>query len=107
MSKLVVHVRKAPYDIYIGRSFAEFPESDWHNPFHIGVDGNRKVVLEKYRRYILSMPNLVIRLPELRGKVLGCWCRPYMCHGDVLVYLAELDFVDEHSGEAKFCVLGY
>jgi len=28
-------------------------------------------------------------LPELRGKVLGCWCAPKACHGDVLVSLAN------------------
>ena len=27
-------------------------------------------------------------LPELRGKILGCWCAPKVCHGDVLVELA-------------------
>lgn len=102
----VVHLRKEPFDIYIGRSFLEFHQSDWHNPFHVGPDGNRKVVLEKYRRYVLSIPNLVVRLPELRGKTLGCWCKPQLCHGDVLAYLADLDHVDENSGEAKFSIMG-
>lgn len=34
---------------------------------------------------------LFISIPqgELRGKVLGCWCAPKMCHGDVLAELAE------------------
>ena len=27
------------------------------------------------------------RLPELKGKSLGCWCKPEACHGDVLVRL--------------------
>jgi hypothetical protein len=86
----VVHVRKAPFDIYIGRSFVEFPESDWHNPFKLGVDGTRKEVLQKYREYLLGRPDLVARLHELRGKTLGCWCKPKLsCHGDVLAELAD------------------
>jgi len=28
-------------------------------------------------------------LQELEGKVLGCWCSPHECHGDVLVELLE------------------
>ena len=26
---------------------------------------------------------------ELRGKVLGCWCSPKACHGDVLAEIAN------------------
>jgi hypothetical protein len=86
----VVHVRKNPFDVYIGRSFAEFNESIWHNPFHIGKDGNRKEVIRKYREYLLSSPELLAKLPEIRGKALGCWCKPKLsCHGDVLVELAD------------------
>jgi hypothetical protein len=40
----VVHVRKKPFDVYIGRAYAEFPQSKWHNPFHIGKDGTREEV---------------------------------------------------------------
>ena len=87
----VVHVRKEPFDIYIGRAFAEFNESDWHNPFHLGKDGDRKEVLRKYREYLLSHPDLFSRLHELRGKTLGCWCRPKLaCHGDVLAEFADI-----------------
>lgn len=92
----VVHLRKEPFDIYIGRSFAEFGESVWHNPFHVGPDGNRKEVLAKYREYLLSSPELLARLPELKGKTLGCWCKPkkgfqgkVMCHGQVLAALTD------------------
>ena len=92
----VVHVRKAPFDTYIGRSFQEFPESIWANPFHLGKDGNRKEVLAKYRAYILSSPELFSRVHELRGKTLGCWCRPkFACHGDILAEFA--DITDSHG----------
>lgn len=26
---------------------------------------------------------------ELRGKILGCWCKPLDCHGDVLILVAD------------------
>jgi hypothetical protein len=28
-------------------------------------------------------------LHELKGKILGCWCSPKSCHGDVLSELAN------------------
>lgn len=79
----VVHFKREPYDVYIGRP------SIWGNPFSIGKDGTRTEVIEKYRAYILSNPALLKQLSELRGKTLGCWCKPHACHGDVLVELLE------------------
>lgn len=85
----VVHVRKTPFDIYIGRAFAEFSESKWHNPIHLRKNTleERIRVLEEFKQYILGKPDLLADLYELDGKVLGCWCRPKMCHGDVLLEL--------------------
>lgn len=74
---------KEKYDIYIGRP------SKWGNPFTIGKDGTREEVIEKYRKYILKNKKLLKSLPELKGKVLGCFCKPRACHGDVLVELLE------------------
>ena len=74
----VVHCKKEPYDIYIGRP------SKWGNPYKIGRDGTREEVLEKYREYILNNEYLMSCLYELKGKVLGCWCKPKACHGDIL-----------------------
>lgn len=79
----VVHCKRERYDVYIGRP------SKWGNPFEIGRDGrNREQVIAKYREWIQTQPDLMAALPELRGKVLGCWCAPRSCHGDVLVELA-------------------
>lgn len=79
----VVHVKRDPYDVYIGRP------GKWGNPFQIGRDGTREEVIRKYREWIMTQPELLAALPELRGKVLGCWCKPAACHGDVLKELAE------------------
>ena len=85
----VVHVKHDPYDVYIGRAVprAGLKASKWANPFKIGRDGDRDEVLQRYREYVLGRPELIAALPELRGKVLGCWCAPEPCHGDVLVAL--------------------
>ena len=83
----VVHCKKESYDIYIGRP------SKWGNPFKIGRDGNREEVIEKYRNYILMDNELMESLNELKDKVLGCWCSPELCHGDVLIELMKMEGV--------------
>lgn len=81
MNDLVVHCKKSKYDVYIGRP------GFWGNPFEIGKDGTREDVIRKYREWIVNQPDKLKRLPELKGKVLACWCAPQACHGDVLVEL--------------------
>ena len=82
----VVHCKKSPYDVYIGRP------SDWGNPFVIGKDGDRADVIEKYRRWIMRQPDLLARAKkELRGQRIACWCKPEACHGDVLAEIADAD----------------
>lgn len=82
-SIVVVNRRYSNYDIYIGRP------SRWGNPFKIGADGTRQQVIDKYREWVVKQPELMAALHELRGKRLGCWCKPRACHGDVLVELLE------------------
>jgi hypothetical protein len=79
----VVHCKKAPFDIYIGRP------GKWGNPFVIGKDGTREEVIAKYEAYLLSTPVLIAALHELKGKALGCWCAPLACHGDILAKYAD------------------
>lgn len=88
---VVVHVRKKPFDIYIGRAFAEFPESKWANPFHLKDPNDpqeRYEVAGQYEEHVRSRPDLIAALSELEGKTIGCWCRPkFPCHGDILIKL--------------------
>ena len=79
----VVHCKREPFDVYIGRP------SKWGNPFVMGKDGRRDQVIEKYEAWLKTQPGLLAALPELRGKVLGCWCAPNACHGDVLLRLSK------------------
>jgi hypothetical protein len=78
-----VHCKKDQYDVYIGRP------SKWGNPFAIGRDGSRDEVVEKYEAWVKTQPDLMGSLHELKGKILGCWCHPKACHGDVLSKLAN------------------
>ena len=92
---LVVHCKSSKYDVYIGRP------GKWGNPFMIGRDGDRATVIRKYEAYLLSSPALMASVSELKGKVLGCWCAPCACHGDVLARIAreqalvEYDYSDD------------
>lgn len=79
----VVNLRNEKYDVYIGRG------GKWGNPFIIGKDGNRDDVIRKYLEWVVNQPALLAALPELKGKVLGCYCKPLGCHGDVLVALVN------------------
>jgi Domain of unknown function (DUF4326) len=79
MNKYVVHCKKDKYDVYIGRP------SKWGNPFIIGINGTRETVIAKYKKWLLNKPDLIKEAQEeLKGKILGCWCAPNACHGDIL-----------------------
>lgn len=81
---LVVHCKKQRYDVYIGRPSA------FGNPFVIGKDGDRDDVIRKFEQYLLKDEALMARAKkELKGKVLGCFCAPQKCHGDILAKYAN------------------
>ncbi|HBU8664184.1 TPA: DUF4326 domain-containing protein [Klebsiella oxytoca] len=79
------------FDTYCGRGTL------WGNPYAIGVDGDRDEVIRKFkydfdRDYLKGGNDFKEKLKKLRGHTLGCHCKPYACHGDVLAqYLNELD----------------
>jgi len=84
-------------EVYIGRRMTmggwDLQQSKWANPFSVREYG-REEALRKYREYILSRDDLIADLPSLKGKVLGCWCAPEKCHGNILA-----DFVDGKDPE--------
>jgi len=86
----VVHCKKDRYDVYIGRP------SKWGNPYsHLENTladfqvNTREEAIEKYREWIRDQSHLLNSLFELKDKVLGCWCSPKPCHGDVLIELLK------------------
>ena len=104
----VVHIKKEPYDVYIGRP------SKWSNPYtqkkiqstqaKFEVQ-TRKGALEKYEEY-LYISGLINDIEELRGKVLGCWCcnsicdgseKSIVCHGQILARILNNGKLDNQS----------
>lgn len=86
----VVHCKREPYDVYIGRP------SKWGNRWsHLERSlakytcDSREEAIAAYEEWIRTQTELLDALPELAGKVLGCWCKPQACHGDALVRLCK------------------
>lgn len=94
-------------NIYIGRSgivFIDgkrFPKkpSIWANPFKVENNRNETVLspYEKYIRNKIENEYGVEKLLKLKGKTLGCWCKPKSCHGDILIKL-----INEYSNDISY-----
>jgi len=86
-----VHCKREAYDVYIGRP------SKWGNPFKIGMfyrgrTLTRDDAIKAFEDWLLNSDagiELQMSLKELKGKTLGCWCKPLPCHGDILADLAN------------------
>lgn len=109
MHRRVVHVFRAPYDVYVGRGpcprRGHAGRSIYGNPFSVDVFGVEAMVLFLRwcagERFTVTKP--VVHVPgfesgplvleharrDLVGSVLGCWCAPKTCHGDVWARAAD------------------
>ena len=83
-----------PLHLYIGREMHFYVKgahkSKWHNPYST-KKYSLDEVLRLYREHIINS-DLYDQLDELSGKVLGCWCSPNPCHGNVLIELFKQKF---------------
>lgn len=92
----VVHCKREPYDVYIGRP------GPWGNPFTEKQDtrfgqvrvGSVQEAIDCFEMWIQEdrQFHLLCRLHELYNKTLGCWCKikgSEPCHGDILIKLIE------------------
>lgn len=78
----VVHCKRAPYTVYIGRP------SRFGNPFHVSRQLSRAAAIARFEAYARETPALLAAIRALPADaVLGCWCAPLPCHGDVIVTL--------------------
>ena len=99
MKTKVVHCKNEPYDLMIDRT------TIFGNPFPISSYCTREESIKKYRKWIYKWINnknevwtnhfsnklAVENFPTLQNKILGCWCTPLPCHGDVIIeYLEKL-----------------
>jgi len=81
------------YTRYIGREWAGLPQSAFHNRFHLGKDGTREEVLAKFIAYWYSDAQRPLRVYALKfaeDEILGCWCKPALCHGDIIADYVNL-----------------
>jgi len=88
----VVNVKKDTYDVFIGRP------SIFGNPFKMNNESERIEVIDKYRKWLngemvgfrdSERQAILKELPNLKGKILGCFCYPLPCHGDVLIEMLK------------------
>ena len=82
----VVNLRKDKYDVYIGLG------SSFGNPCQISRRHNREQALEWYRQWFYNQLKdhfFYREVEKLRGKILGCYCKPLACHGDIIVEFLE------------------
>ena len=91
----VVNIHKDSYDQYIGRS-GKGQDGYFGNPFRLNTGESRGSTLEKYRKYfyekLANDPEFKRRIHALKGLVLGCFCKPWDCHGDIIAeYLNTLN----------------
>ena len=102
--KNTVHIKKEPYDVYIGRG-SVFGNPFTHKPLAetkaLVKCKTRKEAIQKHKLWILGIESLEIDGKEinppsieeiwgLKDKVLGCWCSPKECHGDFLAEVANM-----------------
>jgi hypothetical protein len=79
----VANIHKLDGDyVYVGRP------SMWGNPYKAAGATSRVAVIDKYRRYFLGRISDDAAFREateaLKGKTLGCHCKPKLCHADVI-----------------------
>ena len=94
----VVNLRKEPFDVYIGRP-GKGLDGYFGNPVVVheecpvcgSIHSSRGETLPCFASYAFERVQVDDefrqRLIELRGKTLGCFCKPAACHGDVMVDL--------------------
>lgn len=92
---VVVNLRREPYDVYIGRArhgqdgyFGNPHPVDRPCPLCGGTVHRRGEAVAAFKRTfwkrVNSEPAYRERMQTLRGKRLGCFCKPEACHGDVI-----------------------
>jgi hypothetical protein len=84
---LVVNIKVSKYEVYIGRA-GKGHDGYFGNPFVLTSDVSRVSILLKYEQWFYDRlewdPEFKQRIHGLKGKVLGCFCAPKLCHGHII-----------------------
>lgn len=103
----VVNLREDDYDEYMGRA-GHGHSGFFGNPFHMGTEGRTKCIA-RFKVYFLERiakePEFKRRVLKLRGKRLGCFCKPEECHADV--YADYLNAMSEADWRAACREVGF
>ena len=90
----VVHCKREPFTVYIGRPHRSIPQEQWGpfgNPIFMKREEDRQDVLERFEIHARQNCELLDAIEKLSIKdVLGCWCAPRPCHGDIIIKLWRL-----------------
>lgn len=89
----VVNIKNSEYDVYIGRA-GKGQDGYFGNPFsHLKGDGDRNTCITKFKDYaykrLVYDTEWAEKIKALKGKKLGCFCKPLACHGDILKRICE------------------
>lgn len=100
METVAVNLRLSPHDVYVGRA-GKGQDGYFGNPIKVGercprCDGMHmegSATLPCYLAYltdrIAADDTFRERVKSLRGKRLGCFCKPKPCHADILAAFAD------------------
>ena len=93
----VVNLNVETFDVYGGRLGHGY--DGWlGNPFKVGRFVSREKSIALHREYFLARVERGGRFRErvlgLRGKRIGCFCKPQSCHLDVVA-----EYVNGHFGD--------
>ena len=87
MQTVVVNINKEPGDVYIGRA-GRGEDGYFGNPFRIGNGISREDAVKGFQEYFAERIERDFefkrRVLAVKGKRLGCFCKPKACHGDVI-----------------------
>lgn len=98
MAITIVNVKNGDqFDVFIGRRRGN---KHWGNPFIMQRERDRPLVIKDFKRWLNGDKDLeeieperrkwiIEHVDELKDKVLGCFCRPKPCHGDVYIELLK------------------
>lgn len=105
MKTVVVNLRNESYDVYIGRA-GHGEDGYFGNPIRLnktcrncgGIHETPGETIPCFREIFQRKLRIDLEYKErvlaLRGKRLGCFCKPRACHGDVIK-----EYLDAYDGE--------